>query len=266
MTTQAPHATSIPPTSPTTVPIAVHERTLPTRDDLAQIAHDLETATPTEILTWALDTFRPRITLACSFGGPTGMVLLDMVMHLDPGVPVFYLDTGLLFPQTYELVETVSRRYGITPVAVRPSLSVDEQAERYGEALWARDPDRCCALRKVAPQREALRDFDAWITGLRRDQSKTRSEVAIAAWDEKFGLAKVTPLARWTERDVWRYIAEFAVPYNSLHAHGYPSVGCTHCTRPISEGEDLRAGRWSGFAKTECGLHTPVGLVATPHT
>jgi phosphoadenosine phosphosulfate reductase len=127
---------------------------------------------------------------------------------------------------------------------------------RYGAALWERDPDRCCHVRKVMPQREALRGFDAWITGLRRDQAQTRRAVPIVAWDGKFDLVKLAPLAAWTERDVWRYISDFAVPVNDLHAQGYPSLGCTHCTRPVAEGEDLRSGRWSGFTKTECGLHS----------
>ena len=234
-------------------------RALPDRDDLARLAGELEGRAPEDILAWALRTYRRRITLACSFGGPSGMVLLDMVMRLDRRVPVFYLDTDLLFPETYALVEEVSRRYNIAPIAVRPGLSVGTQAARHGEALWARDPDRCCELRKVTPQREALARYDAWITGLRRDQSATRRATPVAQWDEKFGLAKINPLAAWSERDVWRYLAEHGVPYNRLHASGYPSIGCIHCTRPLADGEeDLRAGRWSGFEKTECGLHTPV--------
>jgi len=230
----------------------------PTREELARLAGELEGREPEAILAWALRTYRRRVTLACSFGGPSGMVLLDMVMRLDRRVPVFYLDTDLLFPETYALVEEVSRRYGIAPIAVRPGLSVGMQAARHGEALWARDPDRCCELRKVTPQREALARYDAWITGLRRDQSATRRTTPVAQWDEKFGLAKISPLAAWSERDVWRYLAERNVPYNRLHASGYPSIGCTHCTRPLAaDEEDMRAGRWSGFEKTECGLHTP---------
>lgn len=228
----------------------------PSADELARIAQDLEGRPAQDILAWALEAYHSRITLACSFGGPTGMVLLDMVMRLDPAVPVFYLDTGLLFPETYALVEEAATRYGIAPLAVHPSLSVKRQAEEYGEALWARDPDRCCELRKVLPQREALSGYDAWITGLRRDQASTRGATPIISWDEKFGLVKVCPLATWTERDVWQYIAANNVPRNKLHEHGYPSLGCTYCTRPIGPGEDLRAGRWSGFDKTECGLHT----------
>jgi phosphoadenosine phosphosulfate reductase len=231
-------------------------RAKPKLDDLERAARDLEQCSPRDILIWALDMYRPRITLACSFGGPSGMVLLDMLMQLDPATPVFYLDTGLLFPETYALVAEVTQRYGITPRPVRPQLTVARQTARYGEALWARDPDRCCELRKVLPQREALKGFDAWITGLRRDQAATRRAIPVVEWDGKFGLTKVNPLAPWTEREVWRYITVHKVPYNRLHQRGYLSIGCTHCTRPVAPGEDSRAGRWSGFAKTECGLHT----------
>jgi len=231
-------------------------RAAPTRDDLERVAGALEGSAPEEILRWALDAYRPRITLACSFGGPTGMVLLDMVMRLAPETPVFYLDTGLLFPETYALVERASTRYGIAPRLLRPALTVTEQGAVHGDALWARDPDRCCAIRKVAPQREALRGFDAWITGLRRDQSSTRRAAPIVQWDVKFDLAKVNPLVDWDEKAVWRYITNHDVPYNPLHDRGYPSIGCTHCTRPVAPGDDPRAGRWSGFAKTECGIHT----------
>lgn len=225
-------------------------------DDLEHAAHELAGRSPQQILAWALQTYRPRITLACSFGGISGMALLDMVMCLDSSTPVFYLDTGLLFPETYELIRTASERYGIIPRAVRPELTVAQQAAIHGEALWARDPDRCCALRKVAPQREALAGFDAWITGLRRDQGATRRATPVVQWDHKFGLVKVNPLAAWSERDVWTYVVAHDVPYNPLHDQDYPSIGCTHCTRPVAAHEDPRAGRWSGFAKTECGLHS----------
>jgi len=230
----------------------------PPAEELPRIARELEGREPEAILAWALEAYGPRVALACSFGGPSGMALLDMAMRLDRGVPVFYLDTGLLFPETYALAEEAARRYGIVPIAVRPPLAIERAAAEPGAALWARDPDRCCELRKVTPQREALRDRDAWITGLRRDQSATRRALPVVGWDAKFGLAKISPLAAWGERDVWRYLAERGVPYNRLHARGYPSIGCVPCTRPVAEGEeDARAGRWGGFEKTECGLHTP---------
>jgi phosphoadenosine phosphosulfate reductase len=172
---------------------------------------------------------------------------------------VFYLDTELLFPQTYETIERVKARYGIEPVAVAPELDLAAQAAAYGDALWARDPDRCCALRKVEPQRRFLQRYDAWITGLRRDQSATRADVKYVDFDaEPAGLAKISPLADWNDDDCRDYLREHDVPYNTLADEGYPSVGCVPCTRR-ARSETPRAGRWAGFAKTECGLHAPAG-------
>jgi len=209
-----------------------------------------------QVLRDALEAHRGKIALACSFGGPAGMVLLDIVAELDRSVPVYYLDTGLLFAETYALTQRVSARYGIEPLAVRPELTVEEQNGRYGEALWVRDPDACCQLRKVEPQRAFLAAFDAWITGLRRDRANTRSAVPFAARDERSGgLAKIAPLADWTDADVWAYVVRHDVPYNPLNDRGYPSLGCTHCTRAVGPGEDARAGRWAGRGKVECGLH-----------
>lgn len=215
----------------------------------------LEGRAPQEVLAWALERFRERVVLSCSFGGPTTMVVLDMLMKLDSRVPVSFIDTGLLFGETYALVERVAAHYGIEPIAVRTPLSLHEQAERHGEALWERAPDACCAIRKVEPQREFLARYAAWITGLRRDQSEGRRAVAVAEWDEQFGLVKISPLAAWNERQVWEYIQRHDVPYNPLNDRGYPSLGCTHCTRAVVAGEEKRAGRWPRAPKTECGLH-----------
>ncbi len=217
------------------------------------------------VLDDALATYRDRIALACSFGGPSGMVLVDMIAKRDARVPVYYLDTGLLFDETYALVERVRERYGIEAIAVRPDLDVEAQNARYGEALWARDPDACCDLRKIEPQRRFLAPYDAWITGIRREQAASRDAIASVDRDAAGATrAKIAPLADWTSKDVWAYVAANDVPYNPLNDRGYPSVGCTHCTRAIAPGEDARAGRWSGFSKTECGLHlaptpTPTG-------
>jgi phosphoadenosine phosphosulfate reductase len=161
----------------------------------------------------------------------------------------------LLCTETHALLEAAKQRNGVQPIPVRPSVSLEEQARLFGDALWARDPDLCCTLRKVLPQHGLLAGFDAWITGLRRDQSATRRGVEVVEWDAQFHVIKVNPLARWTEDDVWRYMKENDVPYNALHDRGYPSIGCTHCTVPVSPGEPLRAGRWPAFRKTECGLH-----------
>jgi phosphoadenosine phosphosulfate reductase len=213
----------------------------------AQARHTLE---------WAVTVYRKRIVLACSFGGPSGMVLVDLLHEIDPSVPVYYLDTGLLFPETYELVERVRQRYGIEPVAVAPELNVSEQAAAYGEALWSRDPDLCCDLRKVRPQRKFLTKYSAWITGLRRDQSGDRGDIKAVEWDPQFsGQVKINPLAAWSEAECWDYIRAHDVPYNPLHDAAYPSLGCVPCTRSVRKGEGARAGRWPGFEKTECGLH-----------
>lgn len=229
--------------------------------ELADRSAAFEGAHPRDVLTWALTAYAGKITVACSFGGPSGMAILDMVAALDVRTPVFYLDTDVLFPETLALIARVRDRYGLEPVAVRSELTLEAQAATYGDALWERDPDRCCALRKVAPQRAYLRGFDAWISGIRRDQGPTRAQTPIVAWDARASIVKINPLAGWTERDVWRYIAEHDVPTSELHGRGYASVGCMPCTRPVQPGEDARAGRWSGFAKTECGLH-----VAAPTT
>ena len=232
------------------------DRLLQTARSLATVtAIALENSSAADILRWTLQAFKQRVALSCSFGGPTSMVLLDMAVEIEPAVLVTYIDTDLLFAETYELIAAVRVRYGIEPLAVRSKLSVKDQTESYGEALWERDPDLCCDVRKVLPQRESLAGYDAWITGLRRDQSVTRGLTPVVEWDEKFGLLKVNPLARWTESDVWRYIREHDVPYNALHNRGYSSIGCVHCTTPVAPGEALMAGRWRGRAKTECGLH-----------
>lgn len=140
-------------------------------------------------------------------------------------------------------------------IRVEPVVSLDEQAAAYGPALWSREPDRCCALRKVEPLRRFLQGYRAWITGLRRQQSPTRAGTRPVEWDQRFGLVKVNPLFRWSRDEVWRYIRDHDVPYNPLHDRGYPSIGCWPCTTPVAPGEDERAGRWRGFHKTECGLH-----------
>jgi phosphoadenosine phosphosulfate reductase len=226
---------------------------------LAAASAALEGKTPQEILAWAAAQYQPGLTLACSFGGPSGMVLLDMVMRVDRAVEVFYLDTDFLFPETYRLRDAAAAKYNFRPVGYMSLLTPSEQAVKYGDALWDREPDACCALRKVEPNRRALAGKRAWISGIRRDQSPTRAATPVVEWDVKFELVKVNPLAAWTESQVWKYILDNGVPYNELHDKSYPSIGCTHCTRPVLEGADPRSGRWEGFDKIECGLHVPEG-------
>jgi phosphoadenosine phosphosulfate reductase len=202
-----------------------------------------------------LENHPGRVALSCSFGGPSGMVLLDIALRVEPSLPVFVVDTDLLFPETYALLERVEAHYGIRVDRVRPLQSVAEQAAAHGDALWTRDPDACCALRKVEPLRRHLRNYDAWLTAVRREQSSTRTAFPEVSYDAANGVVKVAPLAAWSDDAVWDYVAEHGVPVNTLHFEGYPSVGCAPCTRPVAPGEHARAGRWSGFEKTECGIH-----------
>lgn len=216
-----------------------------------------ESKTPQDVLAAVIKQYGARIVLACSFGAED-VVLVDMIHRINPSVPLFYLDTDFLFPETYETRDRIIARYQLKPtqvIQVKPLLTPAEQEQRYGEALWARDPDLCCRLRKVEPLTGVLKSFEAWITGIRREQSPSRAHAGLIEWDARFGLVKVNPLARWTWNDVWTYITLYEVPYNPLHDRSYPSIGCIQCTNPVKPGEDLRAGRWQGFAKTECGLH-----------
>lgn len=218
---------------------------------------------PQAVLSWALEAHRGRLALSCSFGGPTGMALLDMALRLEPGLPVFCIDTGFLFPETYALIERAEAHYGIQVQRVHPAVDPETQTKVYGPALWSRDPHLCCGLRKVEPQRAYLQRFDAWITGLRRDQSPTRRDTPAVGFDPALQIVKIAPLAAWTEAQVWDYVRARGVPHNPLHDRGYPSIGCTHCTRAVAAHEDPRAGRWSGFDKTECGLHYQTGGLRT---
>ncbi|ABQ89155.1 phosphoadenylyl-sulfate reductase [Roseiflexus sp. RS-1] len=224
-------------------------------EELERLNEHFQNQPPEALLTWATQTFHPRLALTCSFSGPSGMVLLDMVARSELNITVIFLDTDLLFPETYELAALAEQRYGIPIQRRRPALSLEEQDRQEGPHLYARDPDRCCHLRKVTPLTETLRNYDAWISGIRRDQSNTRATVHLLEWNTRHNLVKINPLAFWSDRQVWTYIHTHRVPYNPLLDQGYPSIGCTPCTRPASA-SNPRAGRWVGFAKTECGLHT----------
>lgn len=206
------------------------------------------------LLDWATEHFGDEIVLTCSFGGAAGMVLLDMIVGLGRSTPVVFLDTDLLFPETYALADEVDRRYGITVERRRPVISLDQQEHQHGPQLYAHNPDKCCAMRKVAPLADALRPYSAWISGIRRDQSSTRANTELFQWNTRYELLKISPLAYWTERDVWTYIHKHDVPYNKLLDQGYRSLGCAPCTQ-ASSSSDSRAGRWAGFTKTECGIH-----------
>ena len=225
-----------------------------TDEELQAISHELETESPEAILRWALRTFGPDVALATGFGAE-GCVLIHLVSRISKNARIFYLDTDLLFPETYELRVQLETRYGVRIEQRAPRLSLSAQAEQYGERLWEREPNLCCHLRKVEPLRDMLAGLRAWITAIRRDQTPARANASVVERDRKFGLIKINPLARWSARDVWNYINEYEVPYNPLYDNGYASIGCAPCTTRIQIGEDARAGRWRGTVKTECGLH-----------
>jgi phosphoadenosine phosphosulfate reductase len=210
---------------------------------------DYEAMPAEEILRALLEAFPGRISLACSFQKEES-VLLDMVYGIDPEARVFALDTHVLFPETYAVWREVERRYG-TKVEIFEGPTLARQAEIHGEALWERRPDLCCAIRKVEPLGRALGGLDAWITGLRRDQSPTRANAPKVGWDADHELWKANPLADWDDERCFAYIRERGLPYNELHDRSYSSIGCTHCTKPGAG----REGRWEGSEKTECGLH-----------
>jgi phosphoadenosine phosphosulfate reductase len=229
--------------------------TMPARDaeTLAAASRALEGAPPEAILAWAFAEFAPRIAISTAFG-VEGCALVAMAVGIEPRVQVFTVDTGQLFPESVALRQRLAERYGIEITVLRP-----EAPERLGLALWARDADACCAARKVEPTRRALAGLDAWITGLRRDQGPSRAGIQILeryTHDDGSPLVKVNPLARWTRNDTWRYVLENDVPYNELLDQGYKSIGCWPCTQSVAAADDERAGRWSGSAKTECGIHT----------
>ncbi len=203
---------------------------------------------------WAARTFGASASLSCSFGGPSGMVLLHILATESMPFSVYSIDTGFLFPETHDLARQVKARYGIDPRRFFPRLSLAQQVASTEDALWKSDPDLCCSIRKVEPNHRALDGQFAWISGLRRDQSAGRASAPVLSWSDTFEVFKVSPLVSWTEDKVWKYIRQNDIPYNALHDQGLPSLGCTHCTA-APEGADLRSGRWAGLSKTECGLH-----------
>jgi phosphoadenosine phosphosulfate reductase len=209
------------------------------------------------VLEWAYKNYpEDRIVYASSFGAEA-IVLIDLIHQVKPDAHIVFLDTGLHFLETYEVIDKIEARFPSLKIERKqPALSLDEQGVQHGTALWKRDPNLCCQIRKVIPLKEALSSKDAWISGLRREQSPTRKDTEFVNDDEKFGNLKICPLIHWTWDEVWEYIREKDLPYNQLHDHNYPSIGCFPCTQPVGEDGDSRAGRWVGSSKTECGLHT----------
>ncbi|NOU92912.1 phosphoadenylyl-sulfate reductase [Paenibacillus sp. LMG 31456] len=220
---------------------------------IQESAETFENQSPEALIAWAVEQF-PNITLACSFGAED-VVLVDMIQKISPKSDIFYLDTNVHFQETLETRDRLQQHYGLEFVQVLPKLTLDEQASQFGEELWKSNANQCCNIRKVDPLTDILKNYDAWITGIRRDQAPTRANAKKVEYDVKFGLVKFNPLASWTSEDVWAYIRNNNVIYNPLHDNHYPSIGCSHCTRQVMPGEDPRAGRWAGNEKTECGLH-----------
>ena len=221
--------------------------------DLQQIARDagreLETATPQEVLRWAVETFGDRFAVTSSMGDG---VLASLA---GPGVDVVFLDTGYHFAETIGTRDAVQQVYGVTVRTMLPLLTVAQQDVEYGPELWRRDPDACCAMRKVEPLARGLEPYLAYASGIRRDETVARATMGVVEWDPRRAKVKVNPLATWTQEQVDAYVAANGILVNPLAYDGYPSIGCAPCTRRVAPGEDPRSGRWAGQAKTECGLH-----------
>jgi phosphoadenosine phosphosulfate reductase len=224
-----------------------------------QKAHIGEDSPPEAIVSWALDRFAGRELVVTTSFGMEGCALIDMVARHGRSVPVLYLDTMFLFPETLALRDRLIARYPHLRFENRGTTLTPEQQEAiHGAELWRRNPDACCRLRKVEPMRRALAGVDVWLTGLMRSQSPARASIKAVEWDWRFQLLKVNPLAGWDRAKVWDYIQRHNVPYNELHERGYPTIGCTHCTVAVPGARPdtySREGRWAGREKTECGLH-----------
>jgi phosphoadenosine phosphosulfate reductase len=226
--------------------------------DLEALNTEFESAYPQDVLRFAAETYGEGLVVVTSFQ-PTGIVTLHMLSEIAPDTTVLTLDTGLLFPETYALMDELEARLGLNVIRIRPAQTVAQQNDTYGTELWDREPDTCCNLRKTVPLNRALEGYTAWITGLRRDQSAGRKVTPIISWDSKYEKVKLSPFATWTEEMVWTYLHAHDLPYNKLHDQNYPSIGCFPCTHPVApDAADKRAGRWTKHEKTECGIHITI--------
>ncbi len=219
---------------------------------VSHVGAELELAPAEDIIEWAVATFGDRFCITSSMGDA---VLAHVASRVHAGIDVVFLDTGYHFAETIGTRDAVQATMPVNLLSITPVQSVAEQDATYGKDLYERDPDLCCALRKVKPLNDTLASYDAWATGLRRAETHNRVIAPVVGWDEKKQKVKVSPLARWSDEDVEKYVAENGVLVNPLQYDGYPSIGCWPCTRRVAEGEDARSGRWSGFNKTECGIH-----------
>ncbi len=219
----------------------------------SDLGAEVEGLTAEESIAWAVERFGPALRFAVSFQ-KTSSVMVDLAHRIAPQASFFYVDTGLLFPETYATRDALGERYGIEFARIA-DLPATEQPEERAANLWRLDPDACCADRKVELMRTALDQVSCWVSGIRRVDSQTRADAPKFGWDERFGLWKLNPLADWDDKQVWNYIKDHHVPYNPLHDQGYPSIGCMPCTTVALEGSNARAGRWAGTDRTECGIH-----------
>ena len=210
---------------------------------------------PEGLLKWVTKQLpNERVVMGTGFG-PPGIVLLDMLFKVTRDISVFYIDTGFLFDQTYDLKDKLQKKYGFELLRISTDLTPEMQEDQYGEKLWEKDPDSCCNIRKVLPLKDTLKNYDVWITGIRKKQTEVRNQSNLIEFESRFEVIKINPLINWTHVEVWDYIKTHNLPYNPLHDRNYPSIGCQQCTSPVCSGEDDRSGRWKGSNKTECGLH-----------
>ncbi len=225
-----------------------------TRIVFGRLSNRFDHAATTDLLAWAVQTFSNGLSVGTSFGA-SGLVLMDLTLQIHPDVDVFYIDTGYFFPETLQLMKRLEDHYQRNFRRVSTQTTIAEQEKRFGPKLYENDPDLCCHVRKVQPMTSALVDSTAWVTAVRRDQAPSRRNTPLVQWSERHNVVKIAPLAAWTESDIWDYIEEHNLPYNELHDQNYPSIGCWPCTRAVQPGEDIRAGRWAGANKIECGIH-----------
>jgi len=222
--------------------------------DLARLNAELESKPPHDIITWAVKTFWPDIAMSSSFQTQS-LPLLHIVSQVAPQLPILFLDTGYHFPETLAFRDQLVLEWKFNLQTVRAVMPRDEFVRQHGDDLYRKDPDLCCYINKVEPMERAMKGLRAWISGIRRDQSATRTDIQVLERTPD-GVLRIHPLATWTRKDVWQYVHDHHLPEHPLLSQGYLSIGCAPCTRHVQEGEDERAGRWAGQEKTECGLHT----------
>jgi phosphoadenosine phosphosulfate reductase len=242
---------AVPVTADTTTPARLEEVSR-MRKLAEQAAERLAGAPAEDVIRWATDTFGDRICITSSM---TDAVIIHLASRVCPGIDVIFLDTGYHFAETIGTRDAVSVAYPVNVINVTPAQSVAEQDEQMGPRLYSRNPDLCCYLRKVVPLAKALEPYDAWMTGVRRDETDARSDTGVVQWDARREMVKVNPIVDWTSAQVDAYITANGVLVNPLLADGYPSIGCATCTSRVEAGADARSGRWAGTGKTECGIH-----------